>query len=302
MSPADDGGTARPGPPGESTEKTPGGSPRTTGDRRWPLLTAAVMGLRLVRRGAPLVTIAYGLVTVASGVLPIVTAWLLKVVLDAIGSGAELGTVLAAGPGWPPRVLGTARLSQLGLTWGAEVAGGSAPGRRRDSTTRRSASSGWPAWRTPRSTTGWASPRTPVTLGPTRRRQHFGAVRGALPTRLPRVLPCSTRADRAAALAALPILLAELRLNRAGGEGAVAARPNPEFFFPACSWTCRRRRRSGCSAWRTSSRADARERRRGDRARAGTARGARPGRSGPAGRDGRRGGLVWAVRAARAAG
>ena len=122
MSPADDGGAARPGPPGESTEKTPDGSLRTAGDRRWPLLTAAAMGLRLVRRGAPLVTIAYGLVTVASGVLPIVTAWLLKVVLDAIGSGAELGTVLAASAGLAVAGLGTALLPQFGAYLTAEIA------------------------------------------------------------------------------------------------------------------------------------------------------------------------------------
>ncbi|RLP98902.1 ABC transporter ATP-binding protein [Micromonospora sp. BL1] len=119
MSPPGDAGT--PGPSARPPGEPPGGAPRQTDRRRWPLVAAAALGARLVRRGALLTTTAYGLVTLASGVLPIVTAWLLKVVLDAVGSGAPWGTVLGAGAGLAVAGLGTALLPQLGAYLTGEI-------------------------------------------------------------------------------------------------------------------------------------------------------------------------------------
>ncbi|MGY3515352.1 ABC transporter ATP-binding protein [Micromonospora sp. PTRAS2] len=85
------------------------------------MLTAAAAGARLVRRGAPLVTVTYGLVTVAGAVLPIVTAWLLKAVLDAVGSGVDRATVLVSGAGLAVAGLGTALLPRLGDYLTAEI-------------------------------------------------------------------------------------------------------------------------------------------------------------------------------------
>ncbi|MGC4895252.1 ABC transporter ATP-binding protein [Micromonospora sp. DT31] len=119
MSPPLDAGTD--GPTAESSAQPPDGSPHPTGGRRWPLLAAAAMGARLVRRGAPLPTIAYGLVALAGGILPVVTAWLLKVVLDAVGSGKDWATVLEAGAGLAVAGLGTALLPHLGAYLTGEI-------------------------------------------------------------------------------------------------------------------------------------------------------------------------------------
>ncbi|GAA2355679.1 multidrug ABC transporter permease [Catellatospora methionotrophica] len=80
-------------------------------------------GIRLVGRGAPVAAGGFGLVTLAAGAAPIATAWLLKLVLDAVAAGgASRAEVLWAGVGLGLAGLVTAVLPRVGDYLRAQVA------------------------------------------------------------------------------------------------------------------------------------------------------------------------------------
>jgi ATP-binding cassette subfamily B protein len=58
---------------------------------RWAVLATALAAVRLALRSAPVLTVAQALSAMLSAVLPVVTAWLTKLVIDALVGGAPGG-------------------------------------------------------------------------------------------------------------------------------------------------------------------------------------------------------------------